>query len=325
MTTPAGLTRYSRVIRSKFAGTCLFCQVTTTATGDYAAVNAEGRWISCCQACSVSIASQAAGVIKSIETLADGHDVDGDAILMPTDENLLATLQGSASEALAYDTLVALIFARGMVVDAVKPAPARDETVEALRLIAADATASPRDRNFAESLVAGFERYGSLTMRQREAAVRMVTRGAGTAKAAPVENGLYLHDDGTIRKLYTTQNDRQGAKKLIVTETSHSPITGGYDGLGEAEVKRYNGSFEYITGGTKLVAEAVAAGTARLLTEAEAQAFGKLHGFCVDCARDLDDDRSLAVGYGPVCASNRRWFYPTKAEAAAMLNRPTTI
>jgi hypothetical protein len=121
------------------------------------------------------------------------------------------------------------------------------------------------------------------------------------APAAPVEAvevGLYMHDSGHITKIYITQNDNMAAKALI------------------------GRSFQYMKGGVRRLRECMAAGTVHKLTEAEAQAFGKLHGFCCNCGIDLDDDRSLAVGYGPVCAGHNGWFYPTYTQASEMLGRP---
>ena len=40
------------------------------------------------------------------------------------------------------------------------------------------------------------------------------------------------------------------------------------------------------------------------LSAADAAAFGKLYGICIFCSRDLTDERSIAVGYGAVCADN---------------------
>lgn len=40
------------------------------------------------------------------------------------------------------------------------------------------------------------------------------------------------------------------------------------------------------------------------VTAEEAARFGKLWGQCVFCSRLLTDERSVAVGYGPVCASH---------------------
>lgn len=56
-----------------------------------------------------------------------------------------------------------------------------------------------------------------------------------------------------------------------------------------------------------------APGVIRDLSEAtcmsaeEAAQFGALYGVCCNCARDLTDERSIAAGYGPVCAANNGW------------------
>ncbi len=253
MSTPAGLNRFKRTITSKFAGVCYFCQQATVAGRDYASVNNQGKWLPVCTTCAQTLAAQVAGVIASCERIADGHDVDMNDVLMPTEANLVATLQGTADSALALDTLVAMVNARVQI---------REQVAVATPVITVAPVGEPT-------------------------------------------NGLYLHDNGHIYKLYTTQNDRQACKLLVVIDD--------------------HGSFDYMKGGVRWVREALANGKARKLTEAEAQAFGKMHGFCVNCARDLDDDRSLAVGYGPVCAGHEGWFYPTYAEAATMLQRPVTM
>lgn len=43
------------------------------------------------------------------------------------------------------------------------------------------------------------------------------------------------------------------------------------------------------------------------LTQEEAAAFGKTHGFCVCCGRLLTDPESVAAGIGPVCAKKTIW------------------
>lgn len=50
------------------------------------------------------------------------------------------------------------------------------------------------------------------------------------------------------------------------------------------------------------------------LTQEQAAEFGKLYGICCNCNADLTDERSVHVGYGPVCAENNGWYYPTAAE-----------
>lgn len=42
-----------------------------------------------------------------------------------------------------------------------------------------------------------------------------------------------------------------------------------------------------------------------LLSAEDAAAFGQLYGTCIFCWKDLTDERSIEVGYGPVCAENR--------------------
>jgi hypothetical protein len=96
---------------------------------------------------------------------------------------------------------------------------------------------------------------------------------------APVQvtEGLYKAADGTIVLVYMTRNARLAGK----VHTGRS--------------------FRYQQGAAALAA------TGHRLTAEEASAFGKLHGNCVACAKDLTDDRSIAVGYGPVCAKRHGW------------------
>ena len=308
-TIPQGMRRFARTIPTKRDGACEYCTAATRSGIDYAGVDGAGKWHSVCATCAGSITEQVKGVIRSMDALSQAHpdvtaDVSGiDMTALP------AIVTGTATEAASYDMLINLVNARTLlgdaIADAARAAAPADPTITALRAIASDAQASPRDRDFAASLVAGFDRYGSLTERQRSAAERMIARGAASTVVLPdVECGLYVNAEGTIHKLYMTQNDRMACKVLIV--------------LGE------HGSFDYVKGGVRIVREAVAAGTTRKLSQTEATAFGRLHGFCVACARDLDDDRSLAVGYGPVCAENNHWYYPTYTEAAGLLQRPVT-
>lgn len=55
--------------------------------------------------------------------------------------------------------------------------------------------------------------------------------------------------------------------------------------------------------------------------------YGKLTGHCCFCNRGLDDDRSLSVGYGPVCAKNfgLEWGVKAmrKAETEAVVKKST--
>lgn len=125
-----------------------------------------------------------------------------------------------------------------------------------------------------------------------------------TGAAAPVAPALviepkvsYRLDDGTICVGYETQNGYLAVKRLEV-----------HDG---------GGALVYWKGGL-----AIARRTGgRRLTQEEAADLGRTYGFCCNCGRDLTEDTSLAVGYGPTCAENNGWYYPTGAEAARLLNR----
>lgn len=53
-----------------------------------------------------------------------------------------------------------------------------------------------------------------------------------------------------------------------------------------------------------------------LMTSEDAARFGHLYGMCVNCARVLTDETSIAHGYGPVCAANNGWDYSKVAAPA---------
>jgi hypothetical protein len=154
-----------------------------------------------------------------------------------------------------------------------------------------------RDRSFASDLVRSFRQRGDLSERQWPWVERLTAK-ATAPKVEPAEPGLYMVD-GNIVKVYLTQN-RRLATKVLHANGSH-------------------GSFSYSPGWLAKVRPE------HRLTEEQARAFGKQHGFCCACALDLDDDRSLAVGYGPVCAKRYGWFYPSAKQASEMLNRPVDL
>jgi hypothetical protein len=315
MNTP-GLTRFSRVITTKRAGKCHFCATATAPGVDYAAVNGHGEWIAVCSPCAGSITAQVKGMTVRLQTAAAAVTLDaqGEAMLrsmLPATDAHAAALSGTATETQAFDVLIKLLASITFLADATKP-QADTTLLAGLQAVANNATATPRDRSFAMDLVNHLQRKGALSERQAPYADKLIaryTKGGNAIASVPVtplDNGLYLTlASGEIHKLYTTQNDRQAAKVLTV-------ING-------------HGSFDYVKGGTREVAQRVAKGEARVLTQDEAAAFGRQHGFCCNCCRDLTDDRSLAAGYGPVCADNLGWWYPTADEAAAILQRPTTV
>lgn len=53
-----------------------------------------------------------------------------------------------------------------------------------------------------------------------------------------------------------------------------------------------------------------------------ASVYAAEHGYCINCGVNIGDGadrRSIAVGYGPVCADRYGWYFPTHDEAEAIL------
>jgi hypothetical protein len=308
-TTPAGLNRFQRSMITRYPGTCTFCGAATQPGTDYAALS-QGKWLTVCVPCSVSITAQVRGKVRQLQAASTGLDAAAlapIAAVLPAHDDLQVALSEDGTEALAYDVLIKLDAALDVLTSVTVTA---DPTLEALRSIAANSAATPRDREFAGSLAAGLAKYGKLTDRQAPHAERLIARyangvpAAGAVPAPSATEGLYLHADGVVRKVYMTRNERLACKVLHV-HGDHA-------------------TFEYENGGRRIVADALAAGTAHQMTQDEAAAFGRQYSFCCNCAKYLDDDRSVAAGYGPTCAANLGWWYPSYAEAASILKRPVT-
>lgn len=152
-----------------------------------------------------------------------------------------------------------------------------------------------RDAGFASSLIRQYDERGTLSTKQWACITDLVNR-IGKPEPKPVEPGLYVLDDQVI-KVYLTQNHRLATKALV-------PQPNG------------TGSFVYVRGLLSRLTDE------HRLTEEQARAYGRQYGFCVACARPLNDDRSIAVGYGQTCADNHGWFYPTQEQAGELLARP---
>jgi hypothetical protein len=309
MTTPAGLTRYRRSCPTKFAGTCVFCEHPTVVGADFAAQTDKGKWLAVCATCAASVTAQVSGIVGTLAADIQAHaDVPCD--LSSVDNTVLAAVSaGTAQPAEAYSLLLALgkvrLAYRASFAAAAPAAPAAAPTLPP--------NAYPGRCTKCGTFVEA--QQGLRARVNGKWTVQHVTCPEGEQRAprAEVAPGLYRQDDGEVFKLYTTQNGRLFGKVLEVYVT--------VDSFGKPHS---HGSFEGQRGIVRKVAEGVAKGTTRLLTEDEAKAFGRQHSLCICCTRDLDDDRSLAAGYGPVCAANMGWSYPTYAQAAEILQRPVT-
>lgn len=284
MNTP-GLARFSRVIATKRDGECLFCKSATRVGHGYAAVNSAGKWIAVCPTCAPTIAAQVAGTVRSIDALTEGHTFASNPLATVDMDTLATVLAGTADEATSYQALIDLFAARNLIAKAVTPA---DTLVEALRTIAADASASARNREFAQSLVGQVDQGRTLSERQREAAGRMVNRGNGTA-AAPIAPGLYVvGPDGEWSSFWLVRKARGGehvyAMRLMSAPREGSKLDWGFVKGGLTTVRR-----------------------GRAATADEAAGLGWTTHHCCFCGIELTDEgenRSVEVGYGPVCAEN---------------------
>lgn len=107
-----------------------------------------------------------------------------------------------------------------------------------------------------------------------------------------IDPPLGMHKVGElITKVYQTRAGHAVAKKLIETDKGWEFSYAGKAGL--------RGLSE-----------------STVMDAAEAAKFGKTFGICVRCAAHLTDERSIFVGYGPICADHQGWIYPTTTEAS---------
>lgn len=311
--TNALASEYTKVIPARFVtkrdGTpmaCMTCGTPLALGAAFAATKGDG-WHSYCERCAADTKAQIAGLIARIETLVAplGANVPANVTnvvqyLTPQIEAILAGTGGDAAE--VKSGLLQVRKWIGEAKAATLPAPVRTNNYGGKCVTCTTWVAEKKGRiEKVNGRWATFHLDGEC-----------VTAKVATP-VADLENGLYLHDDGTVRKVYTTRNERQAVKVLVPQSTGEVNADG---------TPKLRGSFQYVQGGVRIVRDALAAGTAHVLTEAEAGAFGRQFSFCVNCGLYLDDDRSLAAGYGPTCAENNHWFYPTYEEASKILGRP---
>lgn len=154
-----------------------------------------------------------------------------------------------------------------------------------------------KDAGFAQSLINQFDSKGSLSELQRPYVASLIDKAKNpTPEIAP---GLYVKDN-VIYQVYVTKRGNLGTKRLVDQGNGHGSFVPD------------RGALSHLT-------------DAHRLTEAQASKFGKAYKFCVVCLRKLNDDRSKAVGYGPDCADNNGWFYPTRTQASEILNQPANL
>lgn len=297
MSTPVGLASFKRCMVTKFAGKCVICEADTKPGIDYAAVNGNGKWSAYCARCASSVAAQVAALVPQVEAAAEGLSAEHLATVqsyLPNEDDLVRALSGDA-EGLATDVKVKLLAAREVA--RLAHGVVAQQAVQAR--VNKYASKCGKCSGWVPEQAGRIEKLGGKWVTFHLDGQCSTTPAAVTPEA---DEGLYVHDDGTVRRVYMTRNNRLGCKVLVV-EGDH-------------------GSLQYEQGGVRTVRDALAAGTVHKCSQDEAAAFGRLHGFCMNCGLDLDDDRSLAAGYSPYCAENHGWWYPTYTEAAQVLGRP---
>ena len=307
--------QYRRVIQARFTtrrdGSAILCRYCATPIDStaFAGVDGVGTWHSVCATCAGSYTAQVVGLVNLVEahaaTLADTSTLE--ATVAAIEPQVLAALAGD--QVAATNVVPALLGVLEQVdqvaVQQVRAGDPNAARVEALRTALASLTA--RDMTFAASLISQYDTRGTLSDKQ------WVYVDSLAAKGAPVVAGVPAVNVG--EGLYVT-----GLAMVVVYRTRNGH-------LASKTAERAGQAFTY-TGkaGIERIRTAFARNDAHEITEREAAAFGAATGSCIVClahGRDplLTDDRSIAAGYGPVCATNKGWHYPTADEAAEILRQ----
>lgn len=147
--------------------------------------------------------------------------------------------------------------------------------VEALRQ--ALPTLDPSDLKFASSLVRRYDRDGALTERQRSYVISLAQPKQAPQCDPQVGDLVAVGDD--VIMIVAGKSGRPYGKRFVEGRWTYE-----------------SGLLQRAQQGAILKGEALA----RIASE-----YGHATGVCMFCARDLTDDRSIEVGYGPVCAGQR--------------------
>ena len=157
---------------------------------------------------------------------------------------------------------------------------------------------------FAQSLNAALHKYGSLTERQAAAMDKSIdkqrvrdeerakVRSANTTDLdlSELRSGMYAVPDGTRLKLRVNAPTKGKWVGWVFVD----------DGAEYGQRRKYGSQRP----GERYVGEVVDELRAIMADPFEAsKAYGKLVGRCGVCGRTLEDEKSVAAGIGPVCAS----------------------
>ena len=175
---------------------------------------------------------------------------------------------------------------------------------------------SERDRSFAGDLVANFRRWGRLsekqlqwvdTLTQRATSPAPVPQAAVTVDVQRIQD-LFDRAATKLRRVRIALQDAAGNPVVMARAGQQSKYAGQImltDGRPFGENKFYgridtDGKFYPTRHAGKDVVALVSEFAAN--PEEVAGRYGRLTGGCCFCVRPLKDERSLSVGYGPICA-----------------------
>lgn len=126
-------------------------------------------------------------------------------------------------------------------------------------------------------------------------ASKFAPRDRQQATKAPAEEGFYARTENGKRVFYKVQIAHHGsgrayAKRLEVWEDAQRDANGRVVEAADVSWELARGVVHELTADQKLSLE-------------EAAAFGQLYGVCCCCAAILTDEKSIAAGIGPICAT----------------------
>lgn len=175
-----------------------------------------------------------------------------------------------------------------------------------------------RDLEFARSLVTNFNKYGRLSDRQMYFVEQIIARAEAPAPVA--QPSVQLSVDA-IQKMFENAAQKLRRIKISLKDSSGQKVVFKKAG----PMSKYAGQIMISDGGAygaalffgridtegKFMSTARATDAVKALVQEFAQnpedvagKYGRLTGACCFCSKGLDDQRSLAVGYGPVCAKH---------------------
>jgi hypothetical protein len=184
-----------------------------------------------------------------------------------------------------------------------------------LKLSAVKDKIAARDLDFARSLVTNFNKYGRLSGKQLHFVEQIISRAENPAVAQPTIQmsvaaiqEMFIRAAQNLKRIKVTLKDSTGQKVVFKMAGPMSKYAGQImisDGGAFGAALFFgriqeDGVFVPTSKATPTVVSLIKEFAAD--PEDTAGKYGRLTGSCCFCTKPLDDQRSLTVGYGPVCA-----------------------